>query len=174
MKKSGKNRVTTNQKKKLWVYCNSPLQDELWMSFTAILERREDNEDDGRGLVNISASWWAEQIGRSLMDPSVTLSRTKCPSICLVRSWNVGLEAMWRAAWLSQNKIAGDEAGIWKSRNSCVIHIISLIVTARARYSASAEELDTMGCFLARHDKRESPRKMQKPVIDFRESGQAA
>lgn len=42
-----------------------------------------------------------------------------------------------------------------------------------ARYSASADDLEMVDCFLALHETKESPKKMQKPVVDFLESGHA-
>nr|GMC66577.1 CTTNBP2 N-terminal-like protein [Ipomoea batatas] len=55
-----------------------------------------------------------------------------------------------------------------------VIHWTSQTVAARARYSASEDERDTVICFFDLHDMRDDPRKMQKPVIDLRVSLQAA
>ena len=52
--------------------------------------------------------------------------------------------------------------------------LISLIVAAIALYSAFAEDLKIVVCFLAFQEIEESPKKMQKPVIDFLESGQVA
>ena len=43
-----------------------------------------------------------------------------------------------------------------------------------ALYSASAEEQDIVICFLDFHETKESPRNMQKLVVDFLESGQLA
>lgn len=45
--------------------------------------------------------------------------------------------------------------------------MISQEVAAKARYSASAEDLDTVLYFLAFHDTSASPRNTQKPVVDF-------
>ncbi len=45
---------------------------------------------------------------------------------------------------------------------------------AIALYSASAEDLDTVVCFLDLHDTREFPKKMQYPVVDLRVSGHPA
>lgn len=45
---------------------------------------------------------------------------------------------------------------------------------AKARYLASVEERETVGCFLDFRDMRESPMNRQLPVTDLRESGQAA
>jgi hypothetical protein len=41
-------------------------------------------------------------------------------------------------------------------------------------YSASAEDLEMVCCFLDFQDTKESPRKRQKPVTDFLVSGHAA
>ena len=50
----------------------------------------------------------------------------------------------------------------------------SQAVVAMALYSASAEDRETVACFLDFQEIRESPRKMQNPVTDLRESGQPA
>lgn len=130
--------------------------------------------DPGRGFVNASASWNWDWTGRSLMEPSLTRSRTRWQSIsiCLVRSWKTGLDAIWIAAWLSQNRRAGWEQGKCNSERSRRIQGSSLAVAAKARYSTSAEDREIVVCFLAFQDIDESPRKMQKPVVDFRVSGQ--
>jgi len=39
---------------------------------------------------------------------------------------------------------------------------------AKARYSASEDDLETVLCFLVFQDIKESPRKMQKPVVEWR------
>lgn len=46
-------------------------------------------------------------------------------------------------------------------------------MAAIARYSASAEEREMVDCFLDFQETKASPRKIQKPVVDFQESGQA-
>ena len=48
------------------------------------------------------------------------------------------------------------------------------VVEASARYSASVDDLETVGCFFDFQDMRESPRKTQKPVTERRESGHPA
>lgn len=50
----------------------------------------------------------------------------------------------------------------------------SQLVKAMARYSASAEERETVVCFFDFHEINESPRKMQKPVTDLLVSAQPA
>ena len=52
--------------------------------------------------------------------------------------------------------------------------MISLVVAAKALYSASADDLEMVGCFLDFQEIRESPKKMQNPVTDFLESAQVA
>ena len=71
---------------------------------------------------------------------------------------------------LSQNKNVAYLLSISKSRNNCLNHIISQAVEAIALYSALAEERDIVACFLDFHETKESPRKMQNPVIDLLES----
>ena len=77
--------------------------------------------------------------------------------MCLVRSWNTGLEAMCRAAWLSQNNDAGLECLIPMSLNKCRSHNTSQTVTAMALYSSSANDLEMVLCFLDFHEIKESP-----------------
>lgn len=52
--------------------------------------------------------------------------------------------------------------------------MISLVVTAKARYSASATEREMVVYFFAFQEIKESPRNMQKPMINFLESGHPA
>jgi len=47
-------------------------------------------------------------------------------------------------------------------------------VDASARYSTSEEDLDIVLCFFVFHDTRDSPKKMQYPVVDHRVETQEA
>ena len=47
---------------------------------------------------------------------------------------------------------------------------ISLVVEAKALYSASIEDQATVVCFLDFQETRDSPRNMQKHVTDLQES----
>ncbi|MED6142516.1 hypothetical protein PIB30_114569, partial [Stylosanthes scabra] len=58
-----------------------------------------------------------------------------------------------------------------RSSRSQRIQRISAVVSARARYSASVLERAVRLCFLLRHEMRESPRKMQYPVVERRSVG---
>lgn len=69
---------------------------------------------------------------------------------------------------------AGDIREAYNSEKSWDIQITSQVVAAKARYSASAEEWDKLIYFLAFQDKKESPKNMQKPAVDLRESTQEA
>lgn len=51
---------------------------------------------------------------------------------------------------------------------------ISLVVLAKARYSASAEDREVVDCFFDFQETNESPRKTQKPVTERLVSGQEA
>ena len=71
------------------------------------------------------------------------------------------------ATWLSQKSIAGFGWNTSKSFNKARIQVISYVVTAMALYFASAEDLETIDCFLDFHEIRESPKKMQKLVANL-------
>ena len=73
-----------------------------------------------------------------------------------------------------KKRVAGTEGGQWISVKIVDSHISSQVVSAIAMYSASELLRDTVCCFLDRHEIKESPRKTQYLVIDYRESGQAA
>lgn len=57
-----------------------------------------------------------------------------------------------------------------RSLNNWHNQISSLVVAARAWYSASADKRETVDCFLDFQEINESPRKIQKPVMDLLES----
>lgn len=136
----------------------------------AILDNSGKRREEGRGLVKMSANWCWLQTSKSLMKPSLILSHVKWQSIIyFVRSWKIGFVAIWIAAWLSQKINAGEEDVIWKSRRSWCIQTSSLVVDAKALYSASADDLEIMVCFLALQEISESPRSTQNPVINFLE-----
>lgn len=81
-------------------------------------------------------------------------------SMCLVRSWNTGLAAMWMAARLSQKNGTVPACLTSKCYNNMRNHMILHVVLAVTRYSTSAEERETIVCFLERHVIGEDPRKM--------------
>lgn len=51
-------------------------------------------------------------------------------------------------------------------------HLSSHVVSAMTRYSASAEDLETVGCFFVFQETRVSPRKTTYALRDHREEGQ--
>jgi hypothetical protein len=52
-----------------------------------------------------------------------------------------------------------------------MIHASSAALTVNARYSASVEDLEIVGCFLEAQVRRLLPRKIRKPVVDLRSTG---
>ena len=48
------------------------------------------------------------------------------------------------------------------------------MATAIARYSALADERDTIVCFFDLHDTKECPKNIQYPMVDLRVSGHPA
>lgn len=72
---------------------------------------------EGKAFVNMSVNCKFERMDSTLRKPSTISSLTKWQSIymCLVLSWNVGLEAIAIVVWLSQNIIVGRIEVIFKS-----------------------------------------------------------
>jgi len=51
---------------------------------------------------------------------------------------------------------------------------VTCSIATRAQYSASGDDFDTGNCYiLDRHEMSESPKKIQKPLIDFLNDGQS-
>ena len=48
-----------------------------------------------------------------------------------------------------------------------VTHMVSAARRARARYSASVEDRETLGCFFVHREIRFGPKKMRNPDVDF-------
>jgi len=55
-----------------------------------------------------------------------------------------------------------------------VSHFNSQTVDAITRYFASEDDLETVACFLDFHEIKDSPKKMQNPVMNFLLSGHVA
>jgi hypothetical protein len=60
------------------------------------------------------------------------------------------------------------------SFSSICIHITLAVAFAKALYSASVLNLNTVGCFLALHKTRLGPIKIANPHVDLRSFGQPA
>lgn len=75
---------------------------------------------------------------------------------------------------MSQNKKAGSCIGTRKSFSKEISQTISQVARAMDRYSASAEDLDTVCCFFDFQETKEVLISTQKPDIDLRVSGHAA
>jgi len=127
------------------------------------------------GLVMISAacSWegiW--ETTRSLLR-NFSLTKKMSSSMCLVRAWRSRLWAKATELWLSQ-KIREVSKVMWSSLRRDSSQRISEVTWARLRYSSSVVDLATKSCFLAHHETKLGPRKMQAPEVDLRSSWSAA
>ena len=133
---------------------NTPPQVGAWRSVMPNLHRKWWKSSWPKALVKMSAICSCDDVWTAVKRPDRILSRImwQSISICLLRSWNNGLWAMRRANWLSQCKLKGSGWEIPKSARSCFNQLSSQVVTAMARYSASAEERATVVCFLVRHE----------------------
>jgi len=129
-----------------------------------------------KAFVNISASCNDDITNLVVILPATMASRIKwqSTSICLVRSWNTGFCDIWRADWLSQWRDIGVGWDTPRLSSKALSLVNSHVVMAIDRYSASAEERETMCCFLVFQDTGELPRKTIQPVSDRRVRGQPA
>ena len=73
---------------------------------------------------------------------------------------------MYKAGKLSQNNVEGLYWAIPISRRMKESQASTAVVDAIARYSASALDQATMGCFLALHEMQLEPKKVQYPVVE--------
>src|SRR5579862_5093367 len=84
----------------------------------------------------------------------------------LVLSWKTGLDAICKAAWLSQMSFICSSFPNLNSRRRCFSHMSSHVARVIARYSASALDLATTSCFLLFQDIRLPPIKTQYPEVE--------
>lgn len=105
-----------------------------------------------------------------------TLSRTKWKSIsrCLVLAWNTGFVDKYSAPKLSHQSRAAEGCGTCSSTSNLCTHITSAVALAKALNSASVLDLETVGCFLSVQDTRFGPTNTAKPPVDLQSSGQPA
>ena len=68
---------------------------------------------------------------------------------------------------LSHQRTAAFGCEIPNSVRRLCTQMTSAVALARALYSASVLDLDTVACFLALHEIRLEPRKIAKPHVDF-------
>ena len=122
-----------------------------------------------RAFVRITATCRLEEMWIGLISLAYNFSLTTWQSIsmCLVRSWNTEFSAICRANWLLQKSKAGREWSIFRSASEYFSHMTSQVVEARALYSTSTEDLETMDCFFDFQDIKLWSKNMQYPVIDF-------
>jgi hypothetical protein len=69
--------------------------------------------------------------------------------MCFIQAWKMGLEAIAKAETLSHHKIGGSEMKMPRSWGKTRSQHTLTEAKARARYSASVDEQDTVSCFFA-------------------------
>ena len=79
----------------------------------------------------------------------------------------MGLADKYVAPKLSHQSRALAGCGIPNSVRSFYTHNISAVAFAKALYSASVEDLETVGCFLAVQEIKLSTRNTAKPPVDL-------
>lgn len=122
-----------------------------------------------RVLVNKSASWSLDLTRSNFKTYFLCFPLTMWQSIfkCLVLSWKIGLDAMWLALWLSRY-ITFDLVHVTcKAFMRYKRHWSSQVAAARARYSPSDEDLESVNCLFVLHELRNRPRKKHWPEMDL-------
>jgi len=76
---------------------------------------------------------------------------------------------MWHLHYHTKSN-GGFDSGICSSDKRFVIHIISAVVVATARYSASMEDLATVCCFLESQEMGLPPRYIRYADVEVRSS----
>jgi len=92
-------------------------------------------------------------------------------SICFALECETGLCARAMDPWLSAYMIV---AFFWdksSSRSNVRSYTASLVAFADAIYSASTDDIATVGCFLDDHDMTSPPTSKANPLVDQRSSG---
>ena len=129
----------------------------------------------GSAFVKTSATWcwlltWTSLI---TLDWKYSWIKWWSMSMCLDRSWWTGFEARVIANLFSQNNITkGTSTSKWRS--NFLNQTFSLVIEDKARYSASVDDLETVGCFLEHQERRLFPKNTQEPEVDLLVSTQLA
>jgi len=110
-----------------------------------------------RALEKISTSCWWDftWIRHKNPDSACCLTKWTSMSICFDIWWETRLEERWMVETLSHNNKAIWD-WCWKKRKSYLSHNSSKVMKAITLYSASIEDMDTIGCFFEFHARRES------------------
>ena len=106
-------------------------------------------------------------MARDEFDPQSAMKNTT-PHIV---EWKTGLETKAIAELLSHHRMGMCGRNSLSSLNKVHSQASSTAVEAKARYSASVEEQETVDCFLEDQEIGFEPRKTSIPVVDFLSMG---
>jgi len=142
------------------IFLNTPPQVREWISWSPNL-CNVTNWSFPKAFVKTFADWKHVGSYEGLITSACSFSRTiwQSISICFVCLWKTGLAVICKAAWLSQNNGAWAVYGVFKSCSIKSNQVSSKHVLAIARYSTSANDLETLACFLDFYEMSEFPRK---------------
>ena len=106
------------------------------------LRRQDSKAGNGKGFVNISATWSLEDMNLiwSCFWATLSLTKWKSTSICLVRAWKTGLADKYVAPILSHHSIGILVSENPNSLSNDCTQIISAVALATALYSDSVLE----------------------------------
>ena len=127
-------------------------------------------------FVKMSAIWSFVDTWYGSITPLRFSSRTEwqSTSICFVRSWKTWFKLIWIAGLLSLCIVISHLWSNHISRSNALTHFSSRLTSCIARYSTSADEHETVSCFLVCHEIGEEPSCMIHPVSDRLVRGHAA
>ena len=133
------------------------------MGRTLSLDRRRENREEDMGFVRRSASWSWVETKRTSRVLAATMSRTKWKSIsmCLVLAWKIGFEERYVAPMLSHQRIGEVDLERPSSRRRDWSHLTSAAALESALYSTSVLDRATVAYFLQLHEIKLRPRKTQ-------------
>ena len=120
------------------------------------------------GFSNASIGWSPKEINRTSSALIATHSRInwKSISVCLVWAWNTG----WRSCTMHQNLLhhstGGRHCTTLSSFNTNSIYIALAITFAKALYSATMLDQDTVACFVKLQDMRLELTKTARLLVD--------
>ena len=127
------------------------------------LDRRRENREEDIGFVSRSASWsWVEiKCTSSVLATTMSLTKWKSISTCLVLAWKTRLEERYIAPMLSHQRVGEVECEKPSSRSRDWSHLISATALARALYLALVLDRATVAYFLQLQEIKLRPRKTQ-------------
>ena len=95
-----------------------------------------------------------------------SLPKWKSTSICFILAWNTGFAVKWMGPKLLNHKTGGRGRDTSSSLSQDCTYVASAAPFARALYSASVLDHETVGCFRALNETKLGPKKTRKLPVE--------